>query len=85
MFLVIFKESAKKELLKLPNKELEKVISVIESLQINPRPTGVKKLTGVHHLFWRIRVGNYRIIYSIEDKVKIVTIIRIGHRKDVYE
>ena len=85
MFLVSFKDSARKELLKLPNKELEKVLIAIELLQMNPRPIGVKKLVGVHHHFWRIRVGNYRVVYSIEDKIKIVTIIRIGHRKDIYE
>ncbi len=85
MFLVSFKDSARKELLKLPNKELEKVLIAIELLQMNTRPIGVKKLAGVHHHYWRIRVGNYRVVYSIEDKIKIVTIIRIGHRKDIYD
>jgi mRNA interferase RelE/StbE len=56
----------------------------IDSLANNPRPNGSKKLVSQKETLWRIRVGDYRIIYSIEDVLKILEIRRIGHRKDIY-
>ena len=84
-YTVLFKESARKELYTLPGKTLKKVADAIDGLSINPRPTGVKKLKGQGENLWRIRVGDYRIIYLIEDTIRIVNIRRIGHRKDIYE
>ena len=55
----------------------------IEKLATNPRPSGVKKLAGEDGL-WRVRVGDYRIIYRIEDDRLVVLVIRIGHRREVY-
>jgi len=77
------KPSAKKELGKLPKKELQKVVNKIRSLSSNPRPTGCEKLSDEEK--YRIRQGNYRIVYSIEDKQLIVIVVKIGHRKDVYK
>lgn len=77
------KKSAQKELKSLPNKELKKVIEKISSLAINPRPAGCKKLSGDEK--YRIRVGNYRVLYSIEDDILTIFIVKVGHRKDVYE
>lgn len=77
------KASAQKELKNLPNKELKKVIEKISSLATNPRPTGCKKLSGDEK--YRIRVGNYRVLYSIEDEILVIFIFKVGHRKDVYE
>lgn len=77
------KKSAQKELKSLPSKELKKVIEKISSLAINPRPTGCKKLSGDEK--YRIRVGNYRVLYSIEEDILTIFIVKVGHRKDVYE
>lgn len=81
-FNILIKKSASKELKKLPSKDILKVISKIESIADEPRPKGVEKLTSQEN--YRVRVGNYRIIYSIEDDKLIVLIIKISHRKDVY-
>lgn len=77
------KKSAQKELKSLPNKELKKIIEKISSLATNPRPTGCKKLSGDEK--YRIRVGNYRVLYSIEDNILVIFIVKVGHRKNVYE
>ena len=76
------KQSAKKELLKSPKRELQKVTNKILSLSENPRPSGVEKLSGDDK--YRIRQGNYRIIYSIHDEQLIITVVKIGHRRDIY-
>ncbi len=77
------KKSAQKELKNLPNKELKRVIEKISSLATNPRPTECKKLSGDEK--YRVRIGNYRILYSIEDNILTIFIIKVGHRKNVYE
>ena len=51
---------------------------------MTPRPAGSKKLQGASENLWRIRTGDYRIIYAIEDTIKIIEIRKIGHRKDIY-
>jgi mRNA interferase RelE/StbE len=76
------KKSAIKELYTIPEKILKKIIDKIKSLSNNPRPVGCIKLSKGKR--YRIRQGNYRIIYSIEDDLLIVYIITIKHRKDVY-
>jgi len=77
------KKKAQKELEALPTQATERIIGALRSLATNPRPEGCKKLKG-QDMLWRIRVGNYRIIYSIEDFVKVVAVLRITHRKDAY-
>lgn len=84
MYFVVFTRSAIKELESLPSAEIGKIIKKIEALSINPRPSGVKKIVGRIDL-WRIRSGNYRIIYSIKDDKLVIEIIRIRHRKEVYK
>lgn len=79
---LFFKESVWKELKKIPNVDLKKILSRIEGLGINPRPTACEKLTG--HELYRIRQGNYRIVYSIQDNELTVWVIKVGHRKDEY-
>ena len=76
------KRSAFKELEKIPQKDLKRIVLKIESLANNPRPPGIEKLSGLER--YRIRQGNYRILYSIEDDVLTVYVVKIGHRKDVY-
>ena len=80
---VKIKPSAVKELEKIPKKDLQKLTKMIQSLSINPRPHGCEKLSGQER--YRVRKGNYRIIYSIEDDILIVYIVKIGHRKDIYK
>lgn len=82
---IFFKETARKELLALPKKILNKVAVAIDGLAENPRPTGVKKLKGQGENLWRIRVGDYRVIYLIDDAVRIVNVRKIGNRRDVYD
>lgn len=74
---------AQKQLDKLSDKIAEPIINAIAGLQENPRPVGYKKLKGREG--YRIRTGNYRIIYDIYDSELIVDIITLGHRKDIYE
>ena len=80
---IYFRKSAAKELGKIPNPEVQKVIQRIESLAIDPRPIGCGKLTGKE--FYRIRKGNYRIIYSIQDDELTIWVVKIGHRKNIYK
>ena len=80
---VEIKPSAKKELAQLPHEIGETVVREIAALAINPRPHGYKKLTGSQHSY-RIRVGNYRVVYSLFEQKLIIEIIKIGNRKDVY-
>lgn len=76
------KRSASKELNSLPNKEIKKIINSINQLIENPRPINSKKLSASER--YRLRVGDYRILYEIEDLILTVYIIKIAHRKDVY-
>jgi len=79
---VYFKESVEKDLSAIPKKELQKVLRRIEALAKDPRPQGHEKLTGQER--YRVRQGHYRIVYSIQDDVLTVWIVKVGHRKDVY-
>ena len=77
------KSKAAKELRRLPKKEYLHLSDRIKALSQNPRPHGVKKLRGGDEKY-RIRFGNYRALYTIDDKDKVVTIYAVGDRKDVY-
>ena len=85
IYKVIVSRSAEKELNKLPETILKRISIVFDSLIYNPRPTGSKKLKGTDIDLWRVRVGDYRIIYDINDKIRIIDIKKVGHRKDIYE
>jgi mRNA interferase RelE/StbE len=85
MYSISIKSSALKELSKLPKATVKKAEKAIDGLAHNPRPDGVKKLKASEEDLYRIRIGDYRIIYSIEDEIKIVDILKIGHRKDIYK
>jgi len=84
MYQITFKKKAAKEMLKLPSSMLPKIVNSIDNLSENPRPEGSKKLRGNDEDLWRIRTGNYRVIYSIKDSIRIVNIRKVGHRKDIY-
>jgi mRNA interferase RelE/StbE len=76
-FRIQFRSSALKEILSLPPKVLDRVRAAIDDLSENPRPNGYIQLHGFDKLF-RIRVGDYRIVYTIEDEIRIVEIRHIG-------
>jgi len=84
MYSISIKPSALKELSRLPKAIVKKTEKAIDALAKEPRPVGVKKLKGIEEDLYRIRVGDYRIIYSIEDEIKIIDILKIGHRKEIY-
>ena len=79
---IFFKKSVEKDLKSIPARDLKKILRKIESLQLNPRPTGSEKLTGLER--YRIRQGSYRIVYSIQDFELTVWVVKIGHRKEIY-
>ena len=83
MYRVVFVRSAAKELQKLPGKVRQRIGRVVDGLQDNPRPQGVKKLVGSQNLY-RVRVGEYRIVYAIEDEIRVVRITRVRHRSEAY-
>ena len=78
-----WKRSAIKELEKLPRPMISKIVSAVDSLSTNPYPEGFRKLAGAESSY-RIRIGDYRVLYNIVKNRLIVEIIRVRHRKDVY-
>ncbi|MDA1301332.1 MAG: type II toxin-antitoxin system RelE/ParE family toxin [Proteobacteria bacterium] len=75
--------TAEKQLRKLSQKDQISVLKRIQGLSSEPRPNHSRKLRGQTNVY-RIRVGNYRILYSIEDKRLIIIVLKLGHRRDVY-
>ena len=81
---VFWKRSAKKELKRLDRNTIPKIIEAVEELALEPCPTSSRKLQGSEQL-WRIRVGNYRVIYSIKAGELYIEIIRVAHRQSAYK
>lgn len=79
---VLLKRSVLKDLEPLPAKDRARVLDRIGALADDPRPRGCEKLSALER--YRVRVGDYRIIYSIEDAELVVWVVRVGHRRDVY-
>lgn len=79
---VFIKKSAAKEIESLPKKELVRVLERIYALRNDPRPLGCEKLCDSE--LYRIRQGCYRIVYSIEDEVLTVWVVKVGHRREIY-
>lgn len=77
------KKSAVKEIKKLPSRDLKSILAKIDSLAESPRGLDTVKLSGEEK--YRVRVGDYRILYMIQDEVLIVYVVKVGHRKDVYK
>ncbi len=82
-YTIEWKRSAVKELKQLPQDVIARILKAVEQLPNNPYPAGVKKLMGAERTY-RLRVGMYRVVYTIEAAVLVITVIRVGHRKDVY-
>lgn len=76
-------EAAAKTIQKLPQDEIIRIGQKINKLAENPRPAGVEKLSGKEHIY-RIRSGDYRIIYHIQDKILHILVLKVGHRREVY-
>ena len=82
-YAITFARSARRELETLDAVIVRRIITRIDGLAQEPRPPGSRKLSGEKNL-WRIRIGDYRVVYGIDDRQRIVDIIRIRHRRDVY-
>jgi mRNA interferase RelE/StbE len=82
-YAIEFVPSARRELHKLPREVQLKLNPRIASLSFDPRPPGSKKLKGGDEL-WRIRVSDYRIVYEVQDKILVVLVVRVAHRREVY-
>ena len=80
---VLIRRRATKQLAELPLRDYERVKFSIFALGDNPRPQGCLKLTG--RAGWRIRIGNYRVIYEVDDPTRTVTVLDIGNRRDIYK
>lgn len=74
---------AAKELKRIDRQDQRRIIREIEALAVDPRPTGCVKLSGAEDIY-RVRVGQYRVLYEIRDAVLIVLVLRVRHRRDAY-
>ncbi len=82
-YTILLSRTAQKQLDKLPDAVAQPILDAIDQLSSNPRPVGCKKLKGRNG--FRIRKGNYRIIYDVYDKILTVEVVAIGSRKDIYQ
>ena len=78
-----WKRSAQKELRQLPRAIHVRIIGAVELLADDPYPSGIRKLAGAEYTY-RLRVGDYRVIYSVDDNILVIEIVRVAHRKDAY-
>lgn len=84
MYRVLLERAAVKDLSRLSSEIHARVIAAIQGLATNPRPPGCRKLAGSTN-DWRIRVGDYRVVYEIADQIRIVRVNRVRHRREVYK
>ena len=85
MYKIALEKRAAKSLSSLPVSICRKVTLSLEQLSNNPKSKGSKKLSGAFKNYWRIRIGDYRVVYEIDDKEMIVRVYRVMHRKEVYK
>jgi mRNA interferase RelE/StbE len=83
-YLIVVARSAQKDLDSLPSEVSSRISSKIEALASVPRPDGCSKLKGEQNS-WRIRVGDYRVIYSVDDNTRTIDISKVRHRREVYD
>lgn len=81
---VEFTTASARQVRKLPRPARDRILDAVEDLGEDPRPHGAKKLVG-EAIAWRIRVGDYRVIYDIYDAELVVTVVRAGHRREIYD
>jgi mRNA interferase RelE/StbE len=82
-YVITFSRSARKELQRLEVVMARRVIAKVEALAAEPRPRGCRKIRGAHEL-WRLRVGEYRVVYAVDDSDRVVDVIAVRPRRDVY-
>jgi mRNA interferase RelE/StbE len=82
MYKIELRRTAQRALDRLPGADFQAVVEAIKELARTVRPRGAEKVKGTG--LWRIRQGDYRIIYAIDDKLQLVTIVRVGHRREIY-
>ena len=78
-----FKRSAEKELRKISKPDLRRIVERIEALSRDPRPSGAHRMKGEGR-YWRLRQGDYRVVYEINDREMEISVVKIGHRREVY-
>ncbi len=83
MYEVFLEHAAERDLRKLPAESFYRIVPHIKNLAENPRPSGCRKIAGSKK-DWRIRVGDYRIIYEIDEKAKVVRVMRVRYRREAY-
>lgn len=83
MYEVLVERRAERDLRRLRGKEFHRIIREIRALAENPRPSGSRKIAGSKS-DWRIRVGDYRVIYEVDERAKVVRIMRVRHRREIY-
>jgi mRNA interferase RelE/StbE len=83
VYRVLLERSAERDLRRLTPPVHDRVIAALQALAGNPRPPSCRKLTGSER-DWRVRVGDYRVVYEIEDAIRVVRVHRIRHRREVY-
>ena len=79
---IVFAKTVRKDFKAIPKADAVRLLDAIHSLAKEPRPSGAKKLTGEE--LYRVRVGNYRVLYEIQDAKLIVMVVKVRHRKDIY-
>lgn len=84
IYTIRISEKAEKDFIKIPTKEVLRIIDKVELLSSNPYPTGSKKIKASDENLYRIRHGDYRVLYTVEEEIRIVEVRKIGHRKDIY-
>ncbi len=79
---LVIKKSAERELRTIPKPDLRRMTERLRGLAQDPRPTGSEKLSG--HNRYRVRQGDYRIVYAVDDETRTVQVVKVGHRREVY-
>ena len=82
VYSVLLRDSVRKDLESIPRKDLQRLIQRIENLASEPKPVGCEKLSGQER--YRVRQGNYRIIYSVQDCELTIWVVKVAHRREVY-
>ena len=85
LYTIQFDRRVKKDFKSIQAQDIKRIKSAILELSNNPRPDGCTKLKGDKRDYYRIRVGNYRVVYSIEDDILLVLVVRVGHRQEIYK
>ncbi|MBN2318538.1 MAG: type II toxin-antitoxin system RelE/ParE family toxin [Acidobacteria bacterium] len=79
---IVFRKSVIKDLRPIPNRDVKRILNAIDALSEEPRPPGCEKLSGQER--FRVRQGNYRIVYEIRDEEVVIIIVKVAHRKNIY-